>query len=53
VGKEDIDDLDFGTVPPDVVSMVEADCYWCLSALLDDIQVRLLWPLLLIARTAL
>ncbi|ELR17436.1 RabGAP/TBC domain containing protein [Acanthamoeba castellanii str. Neff] len=38
VGKEDVEELDFGTVPADVVSMVEADCYWCLSALLDDIQ---------------
>jgi len=42
VGKEDVEELDFGTVPADVVSMVEADCYWCLSALLDDIQVRVL-----------
>jgi hypothetical protein len=40
VGREDVEDLDIGTVPADVVSMVEADSYWCLSALLDDIQVR-------------
>jgi len=39
-GMENVEDLNIETVPRDVVSTVEADCYWCLSALLADIQVR-------------
>lgn len=36
---EDIENMNMNTVSANVISMVEADSYWCLSALLDGIQV--------------
>lgn len=37
-----ISECELAKVPVDVRDMVEADCYWCLSKLLDGIQVSLL-----------
>jgi|SRR5579859_1335486 len=34
----DPETFDPGTLPPDVLDSVEADSFWCLSALLDGIQ---------------
>jgi TBC1 domain family member 2 len=30
--------FDLSTLPPSVLSAIEADCFWCLSKLLDGIQ---------------
>jgi len=43
VGTDDVDvdaeKFDPGMLPPDVLESIEADSFWCLSALLDGIQV--------------
>jgi TBC1 domain family member 2 len=36
--------FDPGLLPPSVLQAVEADSFWCLSALLDGIQVPCLLP---------
>ena len=36
---EDADTADISRVPEDVLRNVEADTYWCMSRLLDGIQV--------------
>jgi len=38
VEKEDVENYDITTVSPTILSIVEADSYWCLSRLLDGIQ---------------
>lgn len=35
----DAEKFDPGMLPPDVLESIEADSFWCLSALLDGIQV--------------
>ena len=37
--NEDADSADISRVPEDVLRNVEADTYWCMSRLLDGIQV--------------
>lgn len=37
--EEDVDVADVSRVPTDVLRNVEADTYWCMSKLLDGIQV--------------
>lgn len=37
--EEDVDAADVSRVPTDVLRNVEADTYWCMSRLLDGIQV--------------
>lgn len=37
--QEDVDAADVSRVPADVLRNVEADTYWCMSKLLDGIQV--------------
>jgi hypothetical protein len=34
----DVETLDISEVPADVLATIEADCYWCLSALLDEMH---------------
>ena len=36
---ENVESLDVSQIPNETLATVEADCYWCLTALLDDIQV--------------
>lgn len=49
--REDVDKVDVSSVPAEVLRNIEADTYWCMSKLLDGIQVSLqlgrlgrLWP---------
>jgi hypothetical protein len=39
VGNNDVENYDVSTLDSSILSMVEADSYWCLSRLLDGIQV--------------
>lgn len=41
-----MDEVDVSSVPAEVLRNIEADTYWCMSKLLDGIQVSLgLWRL--------
>lgn len=37
--QEDVDEVDVSSVPEEVLRNIEADTYWCMSKLLDGIQV--------------
>lgn len=37
--QEDVDKVDVSSVPAEVLRNIEADTYWCMSKLLDGIQV--------------
>lgn len=39
--QEDVDEVDVSSVPAEVLRNIEADTYWCMSKLLDGIQVSL------------
>ncbi len=39
-GKTDVENYDPSGLDPQVLSIIEADSYWCLSRLLDGIQVN-------------
>lgn len=41
--QEDVDKVDVSSVPAEVLRNIEADTYWCMSKLLDGIQVS--WQL--------
>lgn len=41
VEEDDVDLLDVSRVPAELLRNVEADTYWCVSKLLDGIQVSL------------
>lgn len=36
------EDCDISKLPSDKLAMLEADCFWCVSKLLDGIQVNIL-----------
>jgi len=37
--NKSLEDCDLSQLPPDKLAMLEADCFWCVSKLLDGIQV--------------
>lgn len=39
--EEDPEEYDVSQLDPNVLSVIEADSFWCLSKLLDGIQVRM------------
>ena len=36
-----LEDCDLSQLPSDKLAMLEADCFWCVSKLLDGIQVNI------------
>ncbi|OBS75977.1 hypothetical protein A6R68_17571, partial [Neotoma lepida] len=39
IDQEDVDEVDVSSVPAEVLRNIEADTYWCMSKLLDGIQL--------------
>lgn len=38
----DVERADVGSISPETLTEVEADCFWCLTKLLDGIQVEVM-----------
>ena len=43
VAEEDVENFDVTNLSQDVLRSIEADSFWCMSKLLDGIQVSLCW----------
>lgn len=41
--EEDVENFDVTNLSQDVLRSIEADSFWCMSKLLDGIQVSLFW----------